>query len=94
MKPQAGTYPKYFETYIQYVKQDNLNEALLQTWKEVISVLSTLPESKADYAYAPGKWTIKQLINHLIDTERIFAYRALRFARKDPQLLPSFEENV
>lgn len=93
MRPQKGTYPEYFENYIPLVNQENVNIALEQNRQELREFVSRIPQQKEDFAYAPGKWTIKQVVNHLIDTERIFTYRALRFARKDPQLLPSFDEN-
>jgi uncharacterized damage-inducible protein DinB len=56
-------------------------------------LLSNIPEDKGTFAYAPGKWTIKELLCHMIDAERIFAYRALRFARNDQTPLSGFEEN-
>ncbi|MDI1355921.1 MAG: DinB family protein [bacterium] len=93
MKPAKGTYPLYFDNYIPLVKETDLPLALTNNWLEIKTVISAIPVSKDDFAYAPGKWTIKQVLSHLIDAERIFAYRALRFARKDPQQVLSFEEN-
>jgi hypothetical protein len=93
MKPEKGTYPPYFENYIPNVQEDNLILAFQNNWKEISKTLGAIPYARENYAYAPGKWTIKQMVNHLIDTERIFAYRALRFARKDPQQPLTFEED-
>ena len=93
MKPQVGEYPHYFDTYISKVTENDCIEALENTGKEFLSFLKSIPENKGDYAYAPGKWTIKQLIIHISDAERIFSYRALRFARGDEQQNLSFEEN-
>jgi uncharacterized damage-inducible protein DinB len=61
---------------------------------ETVRLLRNLSPGKADYAYAPGKWTVKEVIGHVIDAERIFAYRALRFARGDKTELAGFDENT
>lgn len=94
MKPKPGTYPTYFENYIYYVTQTDVKQALDQTWLEITKTFSGLSEDQGNFAYEKGKWTIKQMLIHMIDTERVFAYRALRFARKDPQQVLSFEENL
>jgi len=93
MRPHKGTYPAYYDNYIPLVKQEEIVLALTQNWKELKEFISTIPEEKENFAYAEGKWTIKQVLVHLIDTERIFSYRALRFARKDEQQPLPFEEN-
>ena len=93
MKPVEGEYPPYFSTYISKVTENDCISALENTEKEFISFFKSIPENKGDFAYAPGKWTIKQLILHIADAERIFAYRALRFARGDEQQNLSFEED-
>lgn len=93
MRPIEGTYPKFLETYISKVKEDNAHEALRNNTKALFEFLDSIPENKADFAYAEGKWTIKQLLIHISDAERIFAYRALRFARGDEQQPLPFEED-
>jgi len=93
MKPEKQDYPEYYERYLNLVKETEPVEALENNWKAIEQFVKAIPAAKADYAYAPEKWTVKQVLQHIIDTERIFAYRALRFARNDNQLLPSFEEN-
>lgn len=93
MKPQEGTYPHYFEYYIKLIQDKNVLEALDANWILLKQILENLSKEKENYAYAPNKWTVKQLVSHLIDTERIFSYRALRFARKDPQQPLPFEED-
>jgi hypothetical protein len=93
MRPEKGTYPAFYDNYIPYVKQEDVMVALEQSWAELKEAFSSISKDKEDYAYAPGKWTIKQMLLHISDTERIFSYRALRFARKDPQQVLPFEEN-
>ena len=61
--------------------------------EETLSLLAGIPPEQADHRYAPEKWSIKEVVGHVIDTERTFAYRALCFARKDPAQLPSFEQD-
>lgn len=82
-----------FVTYVQEAGNVNLIEELEISLHDFIRFVQNIPMDKFDYRYAEGKWTIKEIIQHIIDTERIFAYRALRFSRNDKTPLPSFEEN-
>jgi uncharacterized damage-inducible protein DinB len=93
MRPKAEDHIPYFSNYIGLVPENSIMEALEKDQDAFLSFISTIPESKAGDSYAPGKWTIKQVISHVIDTERIFSYRALCFARGEKQTLPGFEEN-
>jgi uncharacterized damage-inducible protein DinB len=90
-RPQPSEYPVWAETYIKLVEDDIL-EILERQASEFPDFINSLIE-KADYAYAPGKWTIKQLIGHMIDTERILVYRLTCFARGEKTPLPGFEED-
>jgi hypothetical protein len=72
------TVPDFHKRYVEHVL-----EALKISSKETLELVKSMPESKGDYRYAPGKWSIKELLCHMMDTERILAYRALRFARND-----------
>jgi uncharacterized damage-inducible protein DinB len=67
--------------------------ALQDQPRDTLALLSTLSEEQGDYRYAPDKWSIKEMLGHLIDAERVFAYRALRFARNDGTPLASFEQD-
>jgi hypothetical protein len=91
-KPQAGDYGIFYENYVNRVGAANLHEAVTQYSQLLTDFFTTLPEQKADYQYAPGKWSLKDLLQHIIDTERIMSYRLLRIARKDTTPLPGFEE--
>lgn len=93
MRPLPGTYPDYYETYIPLIRENNVLDALENNLKEVVSALKNVPAEKEDHAYQSGKWTVKQVIQHIIDAERVFSYRALRFARLDPERPLPFEEN-
>lgn len=93
MRPTENTYPIYYENYISLVKQNNIKDALIDNEKESLAFFNSLSSDCGDFAYEKGKWTIKEVLNHLIDTERVFSYRALRFARNDGQLLPSYEQD-
>lgn len=88
-------YAPYQESYIKLVNDEyNLFEELEVSVHNFIHFVREIPMDKYDYRYAEGKWTIKDIIQHLIDSERIFAYRALRFSRGDETQLPGFEENM
>ncbi|MES2134534.1 MAG: DinB family protein [Bacteroidota bacterium] len=93
MRPQAEDHIPYFSRYIDLVPENSIMPALQNNHHELIEFIKSIPADKSEYKYSPEKWTIKQVINHIIDTERIFSYRALRFARGDAQRLPGFEEN-
>ncbi|MDT0553592.1 DinB family protein [Urechidicola vernalis] len=86
-------YFNYYQTYIAKVKEHDLVEGLVQNKMETVSLLESLSEEKFDYAYDIDKWTIKELLLHIIDTERIFANRALRIARNDQVHLPGFDQD-
>lgn len=93
--PKAGTYPAFYDTYFKQLDPDT---GILQQLQEDAARFSILIEGIADdkrlYAYAPGKWTVNQVIQHVVDTERIQAYRALAIARGEQQMLPGFDENA
>lgn len=86
-------YAPFYAPYIQALENVHLIEELEISLHELIRFIQNIPMDKFDYRYAEGKWTIKEIIQHLIDTERIFSYRALRISRKDLTPLPGFEEN-
>jgi hypothetical protein len=92
-RPDLSRVPEYFHRYIDQVKEDNINDAFHNQADSFISFLNSIPDSKIDYSYAPGKWSVKEVLQHIIDAERVFAYRALCFARQDKSSLPSFDEN-
>lgn len=94
LKPIEGSYPVYFSNYIKHVQEDNLLDAFAKQAPIITEFFESLAPEKADFAYAPGKWTLKELLQHTIDTERIFAYRSLCIARKETQSLPGYDENV
>ena len=93
-KPSPSTHSVYFQKYIDLVPEEDLTAAFRQQSLTLTKFLYTINEEKSNHSYAPGKWTIKELVQHMIDTERVFAYRALCFARKEQSPLPGFDENV
>lgn len=86
-------YSTFQSTYIKAAGEVILLEELEISLHEFIRFVQNIPLDKFDYRYEEGKWTIKEIIQHIIDTERIFAYRALRISRNDVTPLPGFEEN-
>lgn len=92
-RPKPTDFPEYFARYISRVDTDNLAEAVAKYSGALDAFFTGLPESKADYAYAAGKWTLKEVLQHIIDTERVMSYRVLRIARNDKTPLASFDEN-
>ncbi len=91
--PLPSEYKPYFHRYISLVKGEDFFEQYDKTNLEFIQFLESIPLEKHDYFYAPGKWTIKQILRHLIDCDRVFGYRALVAARGDKSLLYSFDED-
>lgn len=92
-RPDLTRVPDHFHKYINQVKEDDLVKAFKKQTRSFLKFLDEMPKNKRDYRYAEDKWTIKEVLQHIIDAERVFAYRALCFARKDATPLPSFDEN-
>jgi uncharacterized damage-inducible protein DinB len=90
---KENEYSVFNATYIKAAGEVELVEELEICLHDFIRFVQNLPMDKFDYRYAEGKWTIKEIIQHIIDTERIFAYRALRISRNDSTPLPGFDEN-
>lgn len=92
-KPHQSEYSEFYAGYVQKVLETDIFESLKKVMDDTQELLKNLTDENACYSYAPGKWTIKELIQHLIDSERVFAYRAMRFARNDKTPLAGFDEN-
>ena len=85
--------PAYYHKYIQRVNEENVIDAIITLQNELNSFLAAIPEAKWVHKYAEDKWTIKELVQHVTDAERIFCYRALCFSRNEKGSLPGFDEN-
>lgn len=92
-RPDLSRVPAFYHNYINKVSKEDLNAIFTDHQHQFLDLLTSIPPEKWDYAYAEGKWTIKEVVQHVIDGERIFCYRALCFARKDTTPLPGFDEN-
>ncbi|HLA63823.1 MAG TPA: DinB family protein, partial [Rhodothermales bacterium] len=90
----ADDHAPYFERYTSLVTEDDLIDLLRRQGEAVPDALGTLDDAQAGHRYAPEKWTVREVIGHLTDTERVFGYRALALARDPGADLPSFDENV
>ena len=87
------TIPHSYKNYVKQVEETDLLQALRISGHRALEFVHTISDQKKDFKYAPGKWTIREVLCHMIDAERIFAYRALRFARNDKTALAGWEEN-
>jgi hypothetical protein len=92
-RPAPNEYPHFYQNYVDLVKSDDIIRELRKQVMDIQAVIAQIPEEKENFAYAEGKWTIKEIIGHIIDTERVLGYRAMRFARKDKTPLPGYDEN-
>ncbi|MEP7318375.1 MAG: DinB family protein [Panacibacter sp.] len=92
-RPNPNDAATFYHRYINYAQGNSITEVMANHAKQLKDFYTSLPEANADYAYAEGKWTIKEVLQHVIDAERVFSYRALRIARKDKTPLPGFDEN-
>ena len=91
--PAPDEYSGYVGNYINEAKAEDLIEGLTASYAYIAGIMQGLTEEQLLHRYAPEKWSIKELLVHMLDAERIFTYRALRFARQDKTELPGFDEN-
>ena len=92
-KPAPTEHAPEFSNYVALVAEGDIIQTLERQIENSLSLLRTVPSDKGNFRYAPDKWSVKQLLGHLIDSERIFSYRALSFARNDQAPLPGYEQN-
>ena len=93
-KPKPGEFAPYYATYIDAVREGDLLKLLEEQGAEMADLLGAFGEARGTYRYAPTKWSVKEVLGHITDTERVFAYRALRFARADSTPVPGFEQDA
>lgn len=93
MRPSEKDYSPHFKSYVDQIKTDDILNVLEVQLNTASKLFSDIPEEKGNYAYAKGKWSIKEVLGHVIDSERVFAYRALCIARGEKQSLPGFEQD-
>lgn len=92
-RPLHEDYPEYFHTYVKLVPDGAIKDILVEQQKITEELINTITDTQANSRYAPGKWSLKEVFGHIIDTERIMSYRLLRIARGDQTPLAGFEEN-
>ena len=92
-RPRADEYAPFYSGYVSLVPDADLVTLLREQHQDTVKLLRAVPPEKANFAYAPGKWTVKEVVGHISDAERIFAYRALRISRRDQTPMESFDEN-
>ena len=92
-RPDATEYAPFYAGYVAGVPESDIVAVLRESGRDILAALAAIPESQGGHRYAAGKWSVREVIGHLIDAERIFSYRALRLARADATPLPGFEEN-
>jgi uncharacterized damage-inducible protein DinB len=93
-RPETSEYASFYHRYVASVPDGDVVERLRTDGRELVRTIQRIPPERAGYRYGPEKWTIRQVVGHLIDAERIFTYRALRVARGDRTPLASFDENA
>jgi uncharacterized damage-inducible protein DinB len=94
MIPRSAIIPRdFYQSYIDNIKDNDFREAIRKNTRQFKKLLEKIPRGKYDFAYVQGKWTIRQMLQHIIDAERVFSYRALRLSRMDPTPLPGFDES-
>src|SRR6266496_4842919 len=92
-RPQPGEYDPYYQMYIGPVPDGDIRETLAAQGSAVETLFSSLTEEQGAGSYAPGKWTIKEVLGHMSDTERIFSYRMLRIGRNDKTPIEGFDQD-
>ncbi len=94
MRPSEKDYAPYYSVYIKNITEENILVQLQNQLSETNTLLKSISEEKSNYAYDKGKWTIKEVVGHLIDAERIFSYRALAISRGEKQPIPGWDEKT
>ena len=92
-RPEASEYVSYYDRYVSRVPETDLVDALVRDAGTTLSLLRSIPESRADYRYEAGKWSIRQVFQHIVDAERVFGFRALWFARNAGTPQPGMEQD-
>jgi hypothetical protein len=93
-RPTTGEYGSFYQGYIDLVSGEDVVLVLEQSYEPLQQWLASLENGNLQHSYAPGKWTIAQVLQHMIDTERVFSYRAMCIGRGEQQALPGFDENA
>ena len=93
IKPKIEEYPQYCQYFFDLVKNDLLDELIISKEK-TLNLIQSIPIGKENFSYQEGKWTVKEVLRHIIDCERVYAYRAFRFSRFDSRELSGFDENL
>lgn len=91
-RPEASEYAPYYETYVSKVPDGDIVHLLATQIDDTVALLRDLSDEQAAHRYAPNKWSVREVVGHMNDSERIFAYRALRFSRNDATPIPGFEQ--
>jgi hypothetical protein len=94
IRPDPGEYAPFYGRYVEMVPEGDIVAILARQSGDTLALLRELDDRQALHRYAPGKWSIKEVLGHIADCERVFSYRALRFARGDETELPGFDENA
>jgi hypothetical protein len=92
-KPGSDEYAPYYRTYVSLVPENDIVAALEKQAQETVSLLASRKEADGDFSYGPGKWSLKEVLGHLIDSERVFSYRIMRIARNDKTPMEGFEQD-
>jgi len=93
VRPESSEYAPFYHKYVVSVPEGDVVALLRQSGRELLDTVAAIPEDRGGFRYGEGKWSIREVIGHMIDAERIFTYRALRIARGDTTPLASFDEN-
>ena len=92
-RPKKGEYHPFYQKYIDQIDAEDALHYLRVQEKKALDFLKAIPEEKSGFAYADGKWQLREVLGHMIDTERVMAFRALSIARNEKGMLPGFDEN-
>lgn len=92
-RPAMNTYSPFMEKYIAQTQGASVQDLIDYHYQALVDFYSSIPEEKVEYRYAPGKWTVREVVTHVIDTDAVFAYRALVIARGETQTLPGFDQD-